>query len=178
MNRLESPVRAGFGRHAGKPLGAAFAGIGGARGDPLLEDVDLRVAQLAAFFLGRHLEIVVGIRKRLEQKAVAGFAGNEGRPVFAALFPAGARVEREAALGFVFRVAVALIAALREQWPDLLLEEIELLFGGLRGSEGNGCRREERQRPAEAVGKWELSHRKLKSVPVRRQAMTPSTTLP
>ena len=119
--------------------GRAGARIGRAEFHPFFEVGDLLVAQAA---LGRHAEILVAITHGLDQAALVEIAGNQRRAAVAAVGPALARVEPQAALGLRLR-AVTLEAMRGEQRADPLLKKLEAggigrRRGCLRGDDRRG----------------------------------------
>ena len=106
---------------------AVDAGPGSTQGDPAGEDGDFLRAELA---VGGHLE--PRIVDRLDDQALLGLAGHDRRPRLAPFEDGLQRVEPQAP--FLFLVAVARVALLGEQRPDVLLEEV--LAGGLGGGVG------------------------------------------
>src|SRR6185436_10041210 len=95
--------------------------------DPGLDVGDLLLREL---LLRRHLEVVVGPAQRLDQEALRGVARDDRGAGVAALQHPLARIEIEAALQLRRLRAVAGRAALRQNRPDLLLEELEALRVG------------------------------------------------
>lgn len=89
---LERPPWGGWGG-----CGGWGAWVGSAGADPCFEEGDFCVRE---FFLGRHLVVVVGPADHADEETVVGFTGDDGWAGVAALFPAGAGVEGEAALHF------------------------------------------------------------------------------
>ena len=121
FDRLEAPVsgalaeversdlrgRAGLGRH--RPGGSAL--------DPLGQDGDLLGRELG---LRRHPE-VFGVADGLDQEALLGLAGEQGRAGVATFQGVGQAIEPQAPLGLA--LAVAREAAVGQQRADLRLEE-------------------------------------------------------
>ena len=101
---------------------AIAAGPGCTQGDPAGEDGDFLRAELAG---GGHLEPLVV--DRLDEQALVGLAGHDRRSRLAPLENRLQRVEPQAP--FLLLVAVARVAVLGQERPDVLLEE--LLAGGL-----------------------------------------------
>jgi hypothetical protein len=148
-HRLEAPPFHALGGDLGPRAREGFlcrliARVRRAEGDPFLEIRDHRWFELRA--LGGHLEVVLLVLDRAEQQALGGFAGDDHRAALAALLPAGARVEAEAAL--LLLRAVALVTMLGEDGADALFKKLRLLRRerGKRGSAGD------EQREAEHVG--------------------------
>jgi len=125
-------MRAGLRECHWRDLRRAGGGDGGARIgraalDPLGEDGDVGGVER---FLGRHLQIFVGVTDRFDEETPGGLAGENDCAGVAAGLPAGTGIEAEAAL--LFFVAVALVAALGEDWTDFGFEEREVV-GRQRG---------------------------------------------
>jgi hypothetical protein len=116
--------------------------------DPIFEEGDFGVRE---FFFGRHLVVGVGPADHADEETDVGFTGDDGRAGVAALFPAGAGVEGEAALHFACGVGMAVEAAGAEDGFDLVWEGD---VGGLEGS----CASEQQQggERAECVG-WHFT---------------------
>ena len=106
---------------------AIAAGPGSTQRDPAGEDGDFLRAELA---VGGHLEPLVV--DRLDDQALLGLAGHDRRSRLAPFENRLQRVEPQAP--FLLLVAVARVAFLGEQRPDVLLEEV--LAGGLGGGVG------------------------------------------
>jgi hypothetical protein len=115
-------VFAGLAGETGE-LGGAAAGHRRTHLDPLLEDRDLLVRELASGLLGRHRELRIGVLDGLDEERLLEVAGNDGRSFVAALVGAVAGVEDEAALRGVLLRGVALVAAVDEDRADVLLLE-------------------------------------------------------
>jgi hypothetical protein len=130
LQRLERPQV--LSRNGGRLLrlnGNGFRpGIGRAHGDPLAQDVDLRLGQPA---FGRHFDVAVGIAHGLHQETRLRSARNDRRARVPAPLPTRLRVERQAAF-HLLRDRVARVAMLDQQRPHLLLEETKV-FGGRNG---------------------------------------------
>ena len=94
----------------------------GAETNPLLEVGHGLFAQL---FLGRHLQVRVGVLDRLDQQALGRVAGHDCLARVAASQDGFAGVELEVA--FVLFVAVALVAIVDEQRPNLAFKELDAL---------------------------------------------------
>ena len=154
FHRLIGPMFATFfdahtvgrlGRCGGHERGRVRARVGGAELHPLDEVGDLRRRER---LFRRHLELLVPMPDALDEQRVVGFAGHDGRTGFAALGPAVARVEAQAALGLLRAGAVALVAMLGEQRPNAFLEECDALLrsGGAKGNRsGQGERKQQQQ---------------------------------
>ena len=106
---------------------AIAAGPGSTQRDPAGEDGDFLRVELA---VGGHLEPLVV--DRLDDQALLGLAGHDRRSRLAPFEDRLQRVEPQAP--FLLLVAVARVAVLGQQRPDVLLEE--LLAGGLGGRVG------------------------------------------
>ena len=127
-------VAAGRRGSAGRPRRAR---IGRAHAHPGDEIVHLRRRELS---LGRHPHVGLSVAHRLDEQALLGIAGDDGRAADAALFPAASPVEGQPDLRRAARRAVALVAVVGEDRPDLAFEELELILrrrlrrarGGLR----------------------------------------------
>ncbi len=102
----------------------AVARVGRAHGDPLGQFVDGLLRELG---LGRHLQIGVTVRDSPDQQAVPWVAGDDRRADFPALEQPGAGVELQFALGFAGFLAVAFVAVLHQQRPDVVLEKLDSL---------------------------------------------------
>ena len=129
--RLKRPPLAQlpFGQPTAPDVGRAR--IDGAALHPFGEQGNLSVRQLAAAVFGRHLRTVVAIADRLNQQALVDFSGNDSRSAFAPIFPAGRRIESQAALRLPFGGRMTRFAAMGEDRPDILLEEF-LVVGAER----------------------------------------------
>ena len=114
-----------------------FGGLGGvtrsrircAAFNPFFEDGDFVRGQPA--FRG-HREILVEIAHSFDDEALREVARDDRRSVVAAVSPAGARVEREAAFGFLVR-RMAVVAPLDQHRAHLRLEEQVIVTGGQEG---------------------------------------------
>ena len=104
--------------------GPAIARVGGTHRDPLGQPVDGLLRKLR---LGRHLQVVVVVRNRLNQAAGLRIAGDDRRAGVAALAEALAGVEQQFALGLAGLFAVALVAVLHQQRADVVLEKLDPL---------------------------------------------------
>ena len=138
---LVGPVVAGLVGQAGEfGLRDFLARIGRAHFHPLGQRRDLVVLQLAALLARRHLQILVLVFDRLEQRTRLGIAGHDRWADLAAFEHAVARVERQPALGFAVFEAVALVAVVREDRADFALEKSGLFRRGLHrhGGESGG----------------------------------------
>src|SRR5204862_8053944 len=93
---------------------------------------DVRDLIVRKLLLHGHPELV-GLADGPNEDALLGLPGNDGGTGVAALEESLAAVEEKAALHLVGLSAVALIAALNKNRPDLLLEEFDLV-AGQRGS--------------------------------------------
>ena len=126
LRRLESPVLPGLGE-VERPGLPADPRIGGAPADPGFDVGDDFRREAVA--LGRHPDLVVLARADgLEEQAVLGIARNDGsRARLAALQGALASVQAEPGLELLGFGAVAAVALVDEDRPDLLLEELEAL---------------------------------------------------
>ena len=147
LDGLVGPVFAGLAGETGE-LGGAAAGHRRTHLDPLLEDRDLVVRQLAAGLLGRHRELRIGVLDGLDQQGLLEVAGDDGRTFVAALVGAVAGVEDEAALRGVLLGGVALVATVDEDRADVLLEELESFLRRLRlvgGDREGGSEQRERE---------------------------------
>ena len=92
------------------------------------------------WFLRRHGQVFVTMRHCREQETRLRFPWDDGRPRIASLQKAGRNVHTQAALEFLARRAVALVAILSEDRPDFLFEKFHL------GSRGPNARRQKRRR--------------------------------
>ena len=79
--------------------------------------------------LGGHLQVAV-LLHGLDDQALGSVTGDHGRAGVAALEDRGARVEAQAA--HLFR-GVALVAVLREDGADLVIEELDPVWSGNAG---------------------------------------------
>ena len=70
--------------------------------------------------LGRHLQIRVGVAHRFDEQAVVGIAGDDGRAGFAALEQAVAGFHGEIAFEFFGLAAVAFVAIIDKDGPDVV----------------------------------------------------------
>ena len=91
----------------------------GAGFDPFFENGDFAGRELG---LGRHFELRIHVADRFDEQTRFELTGFDGRSVVAALDPAGARVQSEAAFDLGV-VGVALKAALLEDGQDFGVEE-------------------------------------------------------
>ena len=138
---LKGPVVAGFLRKASQ-LVTGTDRTRRAHLDPLFQYLDFGVGNLPTCFLRRHLELVVGIGDGTEQQRFPRVARHDGGTFVAALEHPVTRIQDEAAFRGSFGHRVALIAMLRQNGADVLLEEFEALFGGLWarvGGDGESC---------------------------------------
>ena len=117
--------------------GGFEARIGRAHADPLHEVGDEIVGKLLV--ARRHREVAVGVADGFDEEAFVRLAGDDGGAGVAALEPAVARVEREAAFDLLRARAVALVTILDQDRTHLGLEEVGLRGGELRrfGSGGS-----------------------------------------
>ena len=114
--------------------GGFRARIGRAHADPFHEVGDEVVGKL---LVARwHREIAVGIADGFDEQAFVRLARNDGRAGVAALEPAIACVEREAALDLLRARAVTLVTILHEHRAHFGLEEVGLRGGQLWGVVG------------------------------------------
>ena len=145
LDGLISPVFAGLAGETGQ-LGGAATRHRRTHLDPLFEDRDFVVRQLAAGLLGRHRELRIGVLDGLDEQRLLEVARDDGRAFVAALVGAVAGVEDEAALRGILLGGVALVAAIDEDRADVLLEELESFLRRLRfvggDREGGGEQRE------------------------------------
>ena len=111
-------------------LAGPSRGSGGAEGDPLLEVGDHLVGE---FLLGRHLQLIFGLLDGLDEQALLGVAGDEGRAVVAALAEPFAGVQGQAAANLLGALGVAAVALADQHGADVLLEEGELFRRRLAG---------------------------------------------
>ncbi len=72
----------------------------------------------------RHLQLVIRLENSLNQQAVLGVAGDDGRPAIAALEQAIAVVDAQPALG-VGAGRMAVVAVVDQERPDFFLEELD-----------------------------------------------------
>src|SRR5690606_11416775 len=109
---------------------------------PLRERIDLRLRELLA--LGRHLQVRVAVADRMDEQALLRISRLQQRPRLAALQHALGAVKREPTLRLPLLHRVTLVAILRQDWPNLALEELLLLLrlhGGHRRPAGRAERR-------------------------------------
>src|SRR5713101_8110237 len=89
--------------------------------------------------LWRHLQILVRIPHRRNEQALLRFPRNDARSTLASLQQPLATIQNKTAFDLFALAAVAFVAALRENWPDLLLEKLEILCARpLRGNRQHG----------------------------------------
>ena len=106
-----------------RPLGCRLgARIGRAHLDPLLESLDLLRRQL---LLGRHREVRIGPADGLDQPAFFDIAGDEHRPVVAALGDARLRIEQQLAPELAGLGRMTLVTAFGQTGPNVPLEEVD-----------------------------------------------------
>src|SRR6266516_2479093 len=142
LDRLESPmvfaVAAVFARdRRGRTRGPR---VGRAHFDPGNEVADLRLRKLLA--LRWHLQVGIGVTDSLNQTTLFRCAGNDHRTILATLFPSALPVEFEATFDLALGRAVTFVAILREDRPNLVLEEVKLGFGRLTSLDRNHRARE------------------------------------
>jgi len=78
-----------------------------------------------------HLQVLVRVSDRLDDRAFLGLARHDYRPAVAAVHPGLARIKHQAALHLVGVAAVALVAVFDEERADFGLEELEVGCGEL-----------------------------------------------
>jgi len=167
--------------HAGIGGSAAFgrqaSRIGRAALYPGSEVGDLLVGKF--FALGRHLQVYVGVANGLNQQAIVGFAGNEGRAGISAVPKSFACVQHQTALHLVRVVAVTLVAFVDENGPDAAFEELQIVVREFHGGDRFGCDRRrsrccrERRRHNQGVSKKALCRHACFTAP----CPTPATSL-
>ncbi len=93
--------------------------------DPLLQ---IRHLLLAQPVIGRHDLRVIGMRDTLDEYALVGVPGYNGRTILAFECQRAKIIDAQTAR-FLVMLGMANIAILHEEWTNLLLEKIELLLG-------------------------------------------------
>src|SRR5262245_36148876 len=78
--------------------------------------------------VGRHLQVRIPVTNRFDETALLRIAGHQDRSGFTAFEKAGARIEPKLSLSFLALDAMAPIAMLDQNWPDLHLEEVHRLL--------------------------------------------------
>ncbi len=77
-------------------------------------------------FLGRHLEVLVGLGDGLDQEAVLGMSGHDGRTAVAPHNESIAIVNPQSSLG-IRAGGMAGVTVADQHWTDLLLEKVHRL---------------------------------------------------
>src|SRR5262249_23210374 len=112
--------RVGGERFLRRPRRRPGARVGSAHLDPLLKPFDLLWGELG---LGRHGEVGVGPADGLDQAAFFDLAGDHYRAVVPAPGDARPRIEQQASPHLAGLGRMALVTALGQDRPDVLLEE-------------------------------------------------------
>ena len=85
------------------------------------------------FIFGRHLQIRISVTHGLDQETRVRIGGDDDRSRTSALHQRLGRVEPQTTFQFLGFLTMARVTMLREQRPDFVFEEFNLLRGGLRG---------------------------------------------
>ena len=127
------------------------SGVRGAEGDPPLEVGDDRGRQPA---IRRHLDRAL-VAKHLDEQAVIGRARHDDRAAVAT-GPEPLGVDQGEPGADPFRIsAVALIAALDQDWPDFRLEMLEIFWGKFLGlRRRSSASDQEREQSKGAADHW------------------------
>src|SRR5258708_7266586 len=114
----------GFGRRARVHSGNTR--IGRTHPDPGFETCDLIVGEFLA--LGRHLQVLVGVTDRLDQKALFRMRRHDCGSGIAAFQQTLTRVQQQTAANLLRALAVALVTIVRQDWPDVFLKELHTVW--------------------------------------------------
>ena len=85
-------------------------------------------------FLGRHLQIFIGMPDGLYEQTLFRFTGHDGWPSLSALEQTFPRVEHKTAFDLIRLMAMTFMTILRKDWLDLLFVKLDLQWRKARAA--------------------------------------------